>query len=74
MSTWANHPDPQQRKTIGTDPIRFARDLRLAKSPCLHDFELFVAELLKAFGDQDLEEEGVAKLLTECRQGYFHSD
>lgn len=69
LSTWASHPDPQQRRTNFTDPLTFGQELRLSSHPCLHDFELFAAEMTRFFGSKERRWEALGRLIKEVEQG-----
>lgn len=74
LGKWAEHPDPSKRTTRGTDPITWARDMRLAKHECLQSFETFVTEITREFGDKDRRAKAVDKAYKECLQGYHNSN
>lgn len=69
LSTWASHPDPQQRRTNFTDPITFGQELRLSNHQCLHDFQLFAAEMTRFFGSKERRWEALGRLIKEVDQG-----
>ena len=56
LRSWVNHPDHTQRKTSMTDPVTWGHDLLADDHTCLHDYDLFVTEIRKQYGDKDLKQ------------------
>jgi hypothetical protein len=71
LGSWSNHPEPNQRKTSMTDPISWGQDLLAKNSPCLFDFELFVEELRKQYGDKEWVLNTSSQYFTKIKQGHF---
>jgi hypothetical protein len=69
LGTWAQHPNPQMRKTEMIDPSTWGRNLRTAKHTSLQDFEAFAKEILKVFGDPDRELKAAGKTFETYQQG-----
>jgi len=68
LDTWDNHPDLSQQQTGHTDPSEWASDLQESKDPCLENFELFMNELQKMYGDKDWRLNSATKAIQEYQQ------
>jgi len=69
LITWNNHSDPAQRQTQMTNPVEWLRDLRRDSDHSLEDFEAFLAEMQKIYGDKDQRLNVAMKCMNNFRQG-----
>jgi hypothetical protein len=74
LGSWVNHPDHTQRKTSMTDPVTWGHDLLADDHTCLHDYDLFVTEIRKQYGDKDRKQNSPTRAYHEMMQGYHNSD
>ena len=74
LGSWSNHRDYTLHKTSMIDPITWGQDLLTNDSPCLHDFDLFVSEIQKMYGDKDRKLNAGTRLYLEFHQGHHDPD
>ena len=69
LSTWNNHLHPAQRQTQMTDPVEWLRDLRGDSDLCLEDFEAFLEEIQKIYGNKERKLHVAMKCVIYFHQG-----
>jgi len=74
LRSWSNHRDYTLHKTSMIDPITWGQDRLTNDSPCLHDFDPFVSEIQKMYGDKDRKLHAGTRLYLEFRQGHHDPD
>jgi len=70
LGSWSNHHDYTLHKTSMIDPITWGQDLLTNDSPCIHDFDLFVNEIQKMYGEKDRKLNAGTRLYHEFCQGH----
>jgi hypothetical protein len=53
LSTLDTHPDSEQREIKMNDPVEWLRDLQSDSDPYLEDFEDYLEEMQKMYGDKN---------------------
>jgi len=74
LGSWAYHSDRDMQKTTMIDPITWGQDLQKNNSTCLHDFDLFVGEIQKMYGDKDRRLNVARKSFYDFPQGYYNAN
>jgi len=66
LGRWAYHTYRDMQKTTMIDRITRGQDLQKNNSTCFHDFDLFVGEIQKMYGNKD-------RRLNVARKSYYDS-
>jgi hypothetical protein len=74
LGSWVNHPDHTQRKKNMTDIVSWGHDLLAYDHTWLYDYDLFVTEIRKHYGDKDRKQNSSTRASHKIMQGYHNSD
>jgi len=74
LGSWAHHTDRDMQKTTMIDPIPCGQDLQKTNSTCLHNFDHFVGEMQKMYGDEDRRLNVAKKSYVNFPQGYDNAN
>jgi len=70
----ADHSDRDMQKMTVIDSVTWGQDLQNNNSTCLNDFDLFIGEIQKMYGDNDRRLNVARKSFCDFREAYYNAN